>query len=87
MEKKKAQDRRIFKVSLHLQTFMLYLTAFVHATILITWERNSINKAIMSVTMSFLKQASNSVIRLGTRLSGVINPEAITKESLHQTAY
>lgn len=52
MEKRLTQGTR-FKVSLHLQLFMLYLTAFVHESILITKERNSINKAIMSITTSF----------------------------------
>ena len=33
----------------------------------------------------FLKQVSNSVIRLGTLLSGVIKPKVVTKGSLHQT--
>lgn len=52
VEKRLTQGTR-FKISLHLQILMPYLTAFVHETILITKERNSINKAIMAITMSF----------------------------------
>lgn len=49
-------------------------------------DRDSVSKAIMSITTSFIKQVCNSAIRLGFITPDSNVPRVITRESLHQTA-